>query len=320
MNYYLIAPAQSFHNTDSLLTYESEQKLEIGQVVTIPLGKKSTLGIVMQKCDKPSFETKPIQNILYEEPLPPKLTKALSWLADYYRAPMSSVIQAALPRGITKKRRDKTEKLPEVEKITDNTLNSAQKQAIAEIEANTSRTTLLHGITGSGKTNVYIELAKHTLEKNQSVILLVPEIALTSQLVRNFRAHFDNIFLLHSELSESLRHQIWERILKAKEPSIILLCEMDLSPGTVTSPDSPFILFIIILFLRFDLLCHTRKNSVYGLCLEFVACLVGNKSRAYGHDGLSWLKVVLKQRLSRFDDIDDNVRKSENGSKLDRAV
>lgn len=222
MNYYLIAPAQSFHNTDSLLTYESEQKLEIGQVVTIPLGKKSTLGIVMQKCDKPSFETKPIQNILYEEPLPPKLTKALSWLADYYRAPMSSVIQAALPRGITKKRRDKTENLPEVEKITDNTLNSAQKQAIAEIEANTSRTTLLHGITGSGKTNVYIELAKHTLEKNQSVILLVPEIALTSQLVRNFRAHFDNIFLLHSELSESLRHQIWERILKAKEPSIII--------------------------------------------------------------------------------------------------
>ena len=48
MNYYLIAPAQTFHNTDSLLTYESEQKLEIGQIVTIPLGKKTALGIVMQ--------------------------------------------------------------------------------------------------------------------------------------------------------------------------------------------------------------------------------------------------------------------------------
>lgn len=222
MNYYLIAPAKTFHNSDSLLTYESEQKLAIGQIVTIPLGKQSTLGIVMQKCDKPEFQTKAILNILYDEALPPKLTKALSWLSDYYRAPMSSVIQAALPRGITKKRRDKIEKFPEVEKIKDNPLNSAQKRAIAEIEQNSSRTVLLHGITGSGKTNVYIDLAEKRLEQGQSVILLVPEIALTSQLVRNFRAHFDNIYLLHSAQSESLRHQIWEKILKTNEPSVII--------------------------------------------------------------------------------------------------
>lgn len=222
MNYYLIAPAQTFHNSDSLLTYESEQKLNVGQIVTIPLGKKTALGIVMQKCDKPDFATKAIVNILYDEALPSKLTKSLNWLADYYRAPMSSVIQAALPRGITKKRRDKTEKLPEIEKKTDNPLNSAQQQAIKDIEESNSRTTLLHGITGSGKTNVYIELTKHTLEKNQSVILLVPEIALTSQLVHNFRAHFNNIYLLHSEQSESLRHQIWEKILKTTEPSVII--------------------------------------------------------------------------------------------------
>ena len=222
MNYYLIAPAQTFHNTDSLLTYESEQKLNVGQIVTIPLGKKTALGIVMQQCEKPNFATKAITNILYDEALPPKLTKALSWLSDYYRAPMSSVIQAALPRGITKKRRDKTEKLPEVERKSDNPLNSAQQKAIEDIEQSSSRTTLLHGITGSGKTNVYIELAKHTLEKKQSVILLVPEIALTSQLVHNFRVHFDNIYLLHSEQSESLRHQIWEKILKTNEPSVII--------------------------------------------------------------------------------------------------
>lgn len=222
MNYYLIAPAQTFHNTDSLLTYESEQKLEIGQIVTIPLGKKTALGIVMQACEKPEFATKPITSVLYKEALPLKLTKALGWLSDYYRAPMSSVIQAALPRGITKKRRDKAEKLPEVAKRHDNPLNSAQRQAVQDIQTSNSRTILLHGITGSGKTNVYIELTKQTLEKNQSVILLVPEIALTSQLVHNFRAHFDNIYLLHSEQSESLRHQIWEKILKTDTPSVII--------------------------------------------------------------------------------------------------
>lgn len=222
MNYYLIAPAKTFHNSDSLLTYESEQELKIGQIVTIPLGKQSALGIIMQECKQPDFATKAINEVLYEKPLPLKLTKALSWISDYYRAPMSSVIQAALPRGITKKRRDKAEKLPKVEKISENPLNSAQKRAISDIQNNNSRTVLLHGITGSGKTNVYIELAQQCLNQKQSVILLVPEIALTSQLVRNFRAHFDNIFLLHSELSESLRHQIWEKILNTEEPSVII--------------------------------------------------------------------------------------------------
>ena len=222
MNYYLIAPAKTFHNSDSLLTYESEQKLPVGQIVTIPLGKQSALGIVIQKCDKPDFATKPISSILYDQPLPARLTKALSWLSDYYRAPMSSVVQAALPRGITKKRRDKVEKLPKVDKIDENPLNSAQKHAISEIESSSSRTVLLHGITGSGKTNIYIELTKNQLKQGQSVILLVPEIALTSQLVRNFRAHFEDIFLLHSELSESLRHQIWERILNTDKPSVII--------------------------------------------------------------------------------------------------
>ena len=157
MNYYLIAPAQTFHNTDSLLTYESEQKLEIGQIVTIPLGKKTALGIVMQACEKPEFATKPITSVLYEEALPLKLTKALGWLSDYYRAPMPSVIQAALPRGITKKRRDKVEKLPEIAKHHDNPLNSAQQQAVQDIQTSNSRTILLHGITGSGKTNVYTQ-------------------------------------------------------------------------------------------------------------------------------------------------------------------
>ena len=100
MNYYLIAPAKTFHNSDSLLTYESEQKLEIGQIVTIPLGKQSALGVVMQRCDKPEFETKPISGVLYEKPLPLKLTKALSWLADYYRAPFRPPSLAASPRNV----------------------------------------------------------------------------------------------------------------------------------------------------------------------------------------------------------------------------
>lgn len=221
MKYYLIAPAKTFHSSDNLLTYSSETPLKIGQIVEIPLGRQSTIGIVVKNTTQPDFDTKLITKIIYEQPLPKKLVDALFWLSSYYRCPLSTVIQAALPRGITKNRRGK---LPETPNITpiDNPLNSAQRAAIRAIEENPANTILLHGITGSGKTNIYIELCARTLAKSQSVILLVPEIALTSQLVRNFQQHFKNITLLHSNLTESLRHQLWEKILTDNQPQVII--------------------------------------------------------------------------------------------------
>lgn len=221
MKYYLIAPAKTFHSSDNLLTYSSETPLKIGQIVEIPLGRQSTIGIVVKNTTQPDFDTKSITKIIYEQPLPKKLVDALFWLSSYYRCSLSTVIQAALPRGITKNRRGK---LPEAPNITpiDNPLNSAQRAAIRAIEENPANTILLHGITGSGKTNIYIELCARTLAKNQSAILLVPEIALTSQLVRNFQQHFKNITLLHSNLTESLRHQLWEKTLTDNQPQVII--------------------------------------------------------------------------------------------------
>ena len=221
MKYYLIAPAKTFHSSDNLLTYSSETPLKIGQIVEIPLGRQSTIGIVVKNTTQPDFDTKSITKIIYEQPLPKKLVDALFWLSSYYRCPLSTVIQAALPRGITKNRRGKLLEAPNITPI-DNPLNSAQRAAIRAIEENPANTILLHGITGSGKTNIYIELCARTLAKNQSVILLVPEIALTSQLVRNFQQHFKNITLLHSNLTESLRHQLWEKILTDSQPQVII--------------------------------------------------------------------------------------------------
>ena len=221
MKYYLIAPAKTFHSSDNLLTYSSETPLKIGQIVEIPLGRQSTIGIVVKNTTQPDFDTKSITKIIYEQPLPKKLVDALFWISSYYRCPLSTVIQAALPRGITKNRRGKLPEAPSTTPI-DNPLNSAQRAAIRAIEENPANTILLHGITGSGKTNIYIELCARTLAKNQSAILLVPEIALTSQLVRNFQQHFKNITLLHSNLAESLRHQLWEKILTDNQPQVII--------------------------------------------------------------------------------------------------
>ena len=224
MNYYLVAPAKSFHQSENLLTYESEIPLKIGQIVEIPFGKQSTIGIITEKVTQPDFATKAITRTLYDTPLPKQILKALFWITDYYHCPLSSVVSAILPRGITKNRRA-TAKATEntlYDQNSKNLLNEAQKQAITQIEDNSANTVLLHGITGSGKTNIYIELAKHQLEQQKSVILLVPEIALTSQLVQNFQRFFKDVILLHSEQTESVRHQLWQQSLEAITPQIII--------------------------------------------------------------------------------------------------
>ena len=224
MNYYLVAPVKSFHKDENLLTYESEAKLAIGQIVLVPFGKQTVTGIIAKNTNKPDFPTKPISQILYDMPLPKHLLKALFWLADYYRCPLSSVIQAALPRGITKKRRNSSAPLENTlySPNSQNPLSDAQKRALEAIEANPANTVLLHGITGSGKTNIYIELAKHQLELGKSIILLVPEIALTSQLVREFQRHFKDVILLHSAQTEATRHLLWQKALETDTPQVVI--------------------------------------------------------------------------------------------------
>ena len=222
MNYYLIAPAKTFHDTDNTLTYASENPLKIGQIVEIPLGKQKTVGIVVKNTTKPDFDTKVILRVLYETPLPAHILKALFWLTDYYRCPMSAVVQAILPRGITKNRRTPKVTPRKTVKNPENPLNTAQKRALRELESCTANTILLHGITGSGKTNIYIELAKQTLANNQSFILLVPEIALTSQLVHNFEQHFEDVILLHSEQTEAVRHHLWQDALESDHPRVVI--------------------------------------------------------------------------------------------------
>ena len=224
MNYYLVAPTKVFRQNSDQLTYQSEEDLNSGHIVLIPLGKKTIPGIVIKQVNKPNFKTRPITKVIYQTPLPGHLVKAAFWLKQYYATPLPIILQSLLPSGIDKKRRkssiinhpnQKTTKVPLP-------LNADQKRAIKDIQSNPNSTVLLHGITGSGKTNIYIKLAQDKFNNNQSVILLVPEIALTSQLVIDFQAHFDDVFLIHSQQTESERHKTWEQILNSQKPKIII--------------------------------------------------------------------------------------------------
>ena len=91
------------------------------------------------------------------------------------------------------------------------TLNGEQEAAVAAVARGGAH--LLHGVTGSGKTEVYLRAAAAALERGEGVIVLVPEIALTPQTVGRFQARFgDTVALLHSALGEGERYDEWRRL------------------------------------------------------------------------------------------------------------
>lgn len=223
MHFYLVAPTTRAH-TQGLFTYASSDKLLIGSIVLIEIGKKQSVGVVLKQVEKPDFKTKEIIRKLEEKPLPKPLLQLASWLEEYYVSPIASVWQTILPSGMQKKRRNSTQETTKfVRKKANITLNSDQKNAVKKLSKNPEKTSLLQGVTGSGKTAVYIELAKKTILKDKkSVIILVPEIALTSQLISEFEQHFSDILLTHSKMSEAQRHITWQKALNATTPQLII--------------------------------------------------------------------------------------------------
>jgi primosomal protein N' (replication factor Y) len=108
---------------------------------------------------------------------------------------------------------------------TDLQLNAEQQRALREILAlfRTSRhaTVLLHGVTGSGKTEVYIQAIREAVTYGRQAIVLVPEISLTPQTIRRFRSRFASVAVLHSHLTDAERHWHWEQIAQGRVQVVV---------------------------------------------------------------------------------------------------
>ena len=101
-------------------------------------------------------------------------------------------------------------------------LTKAQNTAYNEILNTDKLITLLRGVTGSGKTEIYVHLVNEVIQKNKTAIVLVPEISLTTQLIDRFRGIFgNNIAVLHSSLSDGERYDEWRRIKSGKVSVVI---------------------------------------------------------------------------------------------------
>lgn len=224
MYYYEVAPNQIVRAGSDTFTYSSTDALTTGQLVTIEVGKKQCIGMVMHATKRPQYAVKPISDRLAMPPLPLALVELAKWMSTYYTTPLATTLQSFLPRGITKKRRARPAPpaIPALRDRTQIVLTGEQQAALTTVNEMSTGTALLHGVTGSGKTRIYIELATQTLMRGQSVIVLVPEIALTSQLVDEFSQHFSDIILTHSRQTEAERHLAWKEALDATEPRIAI--------------------------------------------------------------------------------------------------
>ncbi len=119
-------------------------------------------------------------------------------------------------KAATESKQDATENLAD--------LNPAQQQALTEIQSHfeTPRVTLLHGVTSSGKTEVYIRLIAESLEQNRQVLYLLPEIALTTQITTRLQAAFGNqVAVYHSRFTDRERVNIWNQLMKTEEPGSV---------------------------------------------------------------------------------------------------
>lgn len=143
-------------------------------------------------------------------------TNELAETAGCTVGPISTLRKRGLIVTTARRVQQKTHEIPREKRMADLQLNAEQELALHEINQNivdnTHRTFLMHGITGSGKTEVYIRAIQKVVEFGRQAIVLVPEISLTPQTRQRFRARFDRVAVLHSHLTAAQRAWHWQQI------------------------------------------------------------------------------------------------------------
>ena len=221
MYYRVLVASPRFHGRESL-TYASPTKLSVGQLVAVALQNKAIIGIVESRIGKPDFPTKTITNS-WDVDVPVKSLMLLKWLKDYYPAPLGLITELFTPPSLPKK-------LPEPLDVSAKqiaaklpTLTSEQKKTLVAVEKFQGQSVLLHGDTGTGKTRIYVELAKLTLASGKSAIVLTPEIGLTKPMLDTFAKTFGSrVLVTHSEMTPAQRRSVWLAANKNKGGVIVI--------------------------------------------------------------------------------------------------
>lgn len=235
-----------------LFDYKIPEDMHItsGMRVLITFGRQEKIAVVheiISESSVPSDKLKFIIAVLDKKRLfTDSILKLIHWSSQYYQGALGEVYEAALPmrlRKITPTLKKQIEdqilvtplssslspssaipfSLGEDKQVI-NKLNNFQKSAIEKISQDFGKfqTFLLEGVTGSGKTEVYLHIVEAILQQGKQALILVPEIGLTPQLLSRFQNRFScPIALLHSSLTEKKRYEAWE-MARTGQASIVI--------------------------------------------------------------------------------------------------
>ncbi len=224
MYYEVLISSQKYHG-DKTLSYHHDGDLEIGALVTVPLGNSVVLGVVSKRVKKPNFAIKNILQSWNDIVIPYSSIELIYWMQTYYPAPLGSMVELFTPPNMLKTSDTKQKNADILPSFTEHRheLNREQSAAIQLAKSNPSKPILIHGNTGTGKTRIYIELIKDALKRGKSIIILTPEIGLTAPLSRELVDTFgDIVYVSHSSLTTSRRREIWLKVARSQSPIVLL--------------------------------------------------------------------------------------------------
>jgi len=224
LNYYdLILPVVP----KGTFTYTSEHDILAGTRVKVPFVSRIEYGIVKGETGKihPDINYKGISEVLDEEAVfSESYLKMLTKMASYYQTPLGVTMRGVLAKSILS-----SEKLDVDSDISDKSallhLNRHQHSiytSITKVMDSGFSANLLHGITGSGKTEIYIELVKECIKKGKQVIYIVPEISLTPQIVQRLSERLGfSVPVYHSKLSPKRKKKVFWGVNSGCYPLVI---------------------------------------------------------------------------------------------------
>jgi len=208
-------------------TYRVPDEAARGDVVMARLGARSVRGLIVAVGVEPPRGMDIADSGPVVDRVPATLVDLALWLAEYYGSTPARALALVAPHAAKRRGARRTPAARETlgGEAEPAELTTAQSEAVAQIVAALAAGgshVLLHGPTGSGKTEVYLQAAAAALERDLAVIVLVPEIALTPQTVGRFRARFgDRVAVLHSALTEAERRDERERIASGEAPIVV---------------------------------------------------------------------------------------------------
>jgi primosomal protein N' (replication factor Y) len=217
--------------------YSSSENLSLGDLVLCPFGKKEKYGIISAlNPSKPKFKFKEISRVIQKELISSGSIELSNWISSYYAAGPGATLELFCTNNLIKRVIEQTDSKwleKELEELGSkkfkttklNTLNKEQSSALKTISSSKKQSFILHGATGSGKTEVYLHSAKETLSLGKSVLILVPEIGLTTQNIARFETLGAPLITLHSGQTPVARAKSWQLIksLTSQGRAIIVL-------------------------------------------------------------------------------------------------